>query len=782
MGEPMMENASLPDRSNFANEPVENQSGLTRRQFLQTAAASGMGAVVFTGCGTTASHEFIIQSRTHLSEDTLTAFENWYASTCRGCDAGCGVIVRVIEGRAKKVEGNPDHPLNLGKLCARGQGGVQEEYHPDRIQGPLRRVGNRGSGNFVAISWDEALNELSGRLRQIRQSGRQSDVALITDSIRGHQAFLIDRFIRAYGGEWRTLDLMGEAPLREASRRVFGTSSLPEFDIANARFVLSFGADFLGSWLSQVHHSIEYGMFRQGDYRAGQFRPRQSSPRGYLVQAESHLTITGAAADEWLWVRPGLEGLLALSIGQAVIAGGQADAAGLSLVGGRSGLDAFAPDRTAQQLGLSADKIRDIARRLTSQRPSLVLGGGSAGSYTNGTQNLTAILALNALIGAVGRSGGILLNPEPAIKQLPEAPVTGLADWQRLTDRIRNGSVQAVLIKGANPVYSTPAALRFREALANAPYIVSFSSFRDETAEMADLILPSNLPLEEWGDDIPNPAPGFQVVSVQQPMVRPLYDTRSFWDVLLTVGSEIGGPMRDALPWNTHKDLIRENLRPLQGERRGSIREADFERFWVRLLQQGGWWDESQTGGTPTAPPAAPQLQIPPAQFAGSEQEYPFTLVVFPHNTLGAGEHAHLPWMQSTPDPITSATWQTWVELNPGVAQQMGLKEGDLVGVESPQGRIDVPVYIHPAAPPTVLAVPLGQGHTAFGRWAERRGANPMEILAPSADQATGAFAYGATRARLVKTGRRTEIPKYEGTFEAVQLEEVQILKITREA
>jgi anaerobic selenocysteine-containing dehydrogenase len=138
--------------------------------------------------------------------------------------------------------------------------------------------------------------------------------------------------------------------------------------------------------------------------------------------------------------------------------------------------------------------------------------------------------------------------------------------------------------------------------------------------------------------------------------------------------------------------------------------------------------------------------------------------------------------MQSTPDPITSATWQTWVEVNPRVAEQMAIKEGDVVAVETPQGRIEVPVYIHPAAPPTILAVPLGQGHTAFGRWAERRGANPIDLLAPSADQTTGSLAYGATRARLVKTGRRLPIPKYEGTAESVQLEEIKILKVTNEA
>jgi molybdopterin-containing oxidoreductase family iron-sulfur binding subunit len=138
--------------------------------------------------------------------------------------------------------------------------------------------------------------------------------------------------------------------------------------------------------------------------------------------------------------------------------------------------------------------------------------------------------------------------------------------------------------------------------------------------------------------------------------------------------------------------------------------------------------------------------------------------------------------MQATPDPITSITWQTWVELNPRVARDMGLVEGDVVAVETPQGRIEVPVFIHPAAPPTVLAVPLGQGHTSYGRWAEKRGVNPLDILAPSSDQTTGAFAYGSTRARLVKTGRHMPVSKYQGTADAEQLDEVKVLQVTREA
>src|SRR5579871_983169 len=143
-------------------------SGLTRRQFLQTVAVTSAGAVVFTGCQQFQLHEFQSESRLRVAEDMLTGYENWYGTTCTQCGAGCGVIVRVLDGRAKKVEGNPDHPVNLGKSCARGQAAVQGLYHPDRIQGPLRRTGARGTGSFAPISWDDALNELNQHLQGLR--------------------------------------------------------------------------------------------------------------------------------------------------------------------------------------------------------------------------------------------------------------------------------------------------------------------------------------------------------------------------------------------------------------------------------------------------------------------------------------------------------------------------------------------------------------------------------------------------------------------------------------
>lgn len=760
---------------------------LTRRDFLKVVGASTAGAVVFTGCQPP-PRELMSQSRVRLAEDILSSFQSFYATTCQQCSAGCGIVVRVVEGRSKKIEGNPDHPLNLGKVCARGQAAVQEQYHPDRIQTPMRRTGARFSGEFTPISWDEALDLLVGRLRNLRQGGRGNALTMLTGPERGHRGMVLDRFTRSFGGQWITIEPMSEAPLREAVRRMFGQDTLPEFDIQRARYVLSFGADFLGTWLSPVHYSVEYGVFRQGNYRVGQFQPRQGTPRGYLVQVDPRFSQTAANADEWLPVRPGAEGVLALSMAQVILAENLADPDGARAFGSAASLSSYAPERAAEETGISADRIRNVARDFARRRPSLAIGGGIAGAHTSGVENLTAILGLNLLVGAVGREGGIRFNGTTPFDDLPTPGASSFRDWQALTDRLKGSQVDTVLVHGTDPVHGLPGALRFPDALKNAPFVASFSSFWDDTTLMADLVLPTNLPLEDWGDDVADPAPGFQVVTLQQPVVRPFYDSIGFGDVVLRLGQEVGGPVAAALPWDTFKDVLRDAARGLQQQRRGSVQEPDFERFWIRFLQSGGWWDEATAGrttvDTANAGSAVQQLvsNLRRPEFAG-EGDFPFSLVPFEHNTLGTGAGAHLPWLQATPDPITSAVWNTWVELNPRTARDLRVTEGDIVKVESPNGAsIEVPVYVHPAAPPTVVAIPLGQGHARYGRWATQRGQNPMALLAPMMDRTTNSLAYGATRVRLSKTGRHVGLAKMEGSAAAVQIPGARVLQVTKEA
>jgi anaerobic selenocysteine-containing dehydrogenase len=462
---------------------------------------------------------------------------------------------------------------------------------------------------------------------------------------------------------------------------------------------------------------------------------------------------------------------------------GLGDATGASALGSAASFEAFQPSRLEEQTGVPADRIRQLARDFANRRPSLAIGGGSAGSYVNGTEGVTAILSLNQLAGNVGRQGGMRVTPAPPIEGLAAAArPSPMNDWQRLVDQLRAGQVTGAMFYGADPVHDLPAAMGLADALRGSTgFTVSFSSFMDDTTVFADLILPSHLLLEDWGDDTPDPGPGFPVLSLQQPVVMPLYDTRSFPDTLITLGAQLGGGVQSQLPWTSFKELLQTDVQGLQQQTGGSVR-ATADRFWQTALQQGGWWNEGQTSPPAAAPSGSQPTAGRQAQFDGADREFPYHLVVFPHNTLGTGEAAHLPWMQGTPDPITSVTWQTWVEVNPKLAADLGLREGDIVAVVSQHGRVEVPVYVNPAASPNVLAMPLGQGHTHYGRWAEKRGVNPMALIAPVADDMTGALAYGATRVRLERTGRRMSVPKFEGNVPAFVDPSHNIIQVTRGA
>ena len=150
-----------------------------RRDFLRLVGGSTAGAAIIAACRP-AVREFIEQSPVRIPEDLVSGIDNWYATVCRQCGSGCGTVVRVMEGRVKKIEGNPSHPLNEGKLCVRGHASLQAIYNPDRIRRPMRAVG-RGSGQFQEISWDEALNELRDKLGKTDGSR----VALVTDPLAG---------------------------------------------------------------------------------------------------------------------------------------------------------------------------------------------------------------------------------------------------------------------------------------------------------------------------------------------------------------------------------------------------------------------------------------------------------------------------------------------------------------------------------------------------------------------------------------------------------------------
>ncbi len=746
---------------------------LTRRNFLAWAGLSAIGAVA---CDFIQDEELSLQSPRSLPEDVVKGRDNWYATLGRQDTDGDGVIVRVIEGRAKKIQGNPKYPVNHGKQSVRSEAGLQALYHPDRIAGPMLRTGPRGSNQFRSISWEpEALDILQRELR-----ARQQGMLLITEPLRGHPGMIAEKFAANMAGQHLGFEALDNTTYRAAISDVFGLERLPDFDLAHANYVLSFGADFLSTWGASTRMAAGYGEFRQGHGR---------EHRGTLTHVEPRFSMTAANADKWVPIKPGLEGYLALSLAYVIINEGlQApgvDPNALTNHQGISVLERFSPETVGPMLEIpgglheghsAADFIRELAHEFASHRPSIALGGDSAGAHSNGRFNLQAIYALNYLVGSVGQPGGIRFNPASPLPDLPATAKTGtLTDWADAAGRIRNGSTRLVLIHNANPVHGLPASLGFESALNRDDlFIVSFSPFMDETTALADLILPDRVYLEDWGSDIPESGPGYQVIGIQQPVVNPLsdLDPRSFYDLLLSAAQGLG--QSDGLP-DSMEAALKSSVEELYALNRGTSQKVDSaDALWNRMLQQGGWWSEQNTGPTPGAHTdlynrIAGAAHTP--EYAGSGDFY---LLPFAHNSLLDGRNAHIPWMQGVPDPITTVTWQTWVELSSQTAAQLGIREGDVVRVETDIGSITGLLYPNPALPPNVVAVPLGQGRSAGSDYATggdpRESSNALDLLSADHRAENGALAWAGHRARVRPTGQSLKISKFEGIFPAREI------------
>jgi len=753
---------------------------LTRRNFLAWAGLGAVGAVACEGFGIRRG-ELNIQSPVRLPEDLVRGNDNWYASLCRTCPSCEGIVVRVMEGRAKKIQGNPLYPINQGKTHARCEAGLQALYHPDRIPSPMRRSGPRGSGQFLPVSWQPTGMD---SLRTALQA-RGSSSVMITEPLRGHLGLLADRFASAIGGERLGFETLDNNTYRAAIKNVFQQDSLPDFDLENSRFILSFGADFLSTWVSPTRFSRGYGEFRQGADR----------DRGMFYQIDSRFSMTAANSDKWLPVRPGWEGHVALSLAQVIVSEGlQAPGVDVdALVGDEAGiqsLNRFRPEVVAPSAGLTSemtggdpvDFLRKLARSFARTRPSVAIGGGSAGAQSNGLFSLEAIYALNYLVGSVGVKGGVKFNPDSPWDGVPASSKVGnLEDWTRITEQIRSGQTKMLMLHGADPIHGLPESLRLRDAITQSEdlFVVSFSPFLDDTSAMADLILPDRVYLEDWGDDISEPGPGYQIIGMQQPVVNPLpdLDPLSFPDVLLTMAQELG--RESQLPWANYKSMLREGSDALFALNRGSIEAASADEFWNQLLRRGGWWDEGSKG---PAIVQAPNGLLGNIASKASDPDFggigfgsdSYYLVPFAHNSLLDGFNGHLPWLQSAPDPLSTVTWQTWVELNDNTADRLGVKEGDIVRIESSKDSIRAVVYPTPAAPPDVIGVPLGQGRRHGSDYATDRpgteSSNVMDILETTLVKDTGSLAWAGTRVRVSKTGESVSISKLEGNARAVEI------------
>lgn len=752
---------------------------MERRDFLKLGVLTGATATL-AGCEKPAQQLV----RFLPEEDFVPGIATWKPSLCTVCPAGCGLMARVIEGEAevvrngqrgminmglaKKLEGNPKHPVNRGKLCARGQAGLQVTYHPDRVRTPLKRSGQRGSGVFHPIEWEAALSEIVVKLQEIRSRGRANSIRFITERVRGRRRELINKFQASLGAPSALeFDPLDEPVLRRANLLHFGRPVLPSLDFARSNYVISFGADFLGTWNSPVAQSIGYGEMRRG-------RPGN---RGKFVQVEQRMSQTGANADEWVPSSPGTEGLLALGLAHSILKEGLRPKPNRGVHNPdwaeRLTAETYSPTEVGKRTGVRASSIERLAREMADHPPAVALIGGAALAHSNGLFSALAVNLLNRILGSVGTPGGVFFAPgSPAPK---EANQNHNADF---LSQLRSGgleNLEALFLYKANPVFATPPGFEVGQTLMRTPFTVSFSSFIDETSVFADLILPDHSPLESWLDDVPESGTSEAVLTLARPVMRPLHDTRATPDVVLEIANRLGGKVREALPWKTFEEMLRASYTQLV-KTQLCHPTHDIDKLWEQLLEQGGWWDENCRPHFPEA--TFSQFRVPEFTapvFDGSGEEFPFYFQPYVSGSFLDGSVAHLPWMQELPDVLATVMWGTWLEVNPKTAEKMQIEQGDLIRVASRHGTLEVPAILNPGIAFDVVAMPMGQGHENFGRYASRRGANPMKILAPAEVHDVGALAWAATRVKLEKVGAKAALALASGALSEQRGEEREL-------
>ncbi|MEA4907894.1 MAG: molybdopterin-dependent oxidoreductase, partial [Anaerolineaceae bacterium] len=585
---------------------------ISRRDFIKLSGVGAAAAAALTGCGP-ASRYVVRQPYGEMPEYNHTGFSTYFATTCRECPAGCGIVVRTQEGRAIKIEGNPNHPVNRGKICSKGLTAVQGLYNPDRIQEP-RQYKPRGDKKFKAVEWDAAIAVVQEALQNA--AGVAFLVGLFPDHVYDFTRELSSALKAPEPVRYSAYSMFdGAQALAEAAGVVYGKQQVPYFDIGNAEVVFSFGADFLTSWLSPVTYSRAFGRLRRGEY--GQ--------RGYLVSFEARQSSTSAKADLWVPVKPGAEGLVAAALGALV-----AELRGQPVPPIFAGADLAT---AIAATGISAEQFRELAARFAQSSRPVALAGGGALTRSDGAAIAQAVLALNVLVENGGKTGGVFLSTTPV------EDLGSLGAVQALIERMNNGEVQTLFIHGCNPLFELPATLGFAQALANVPQVISFASFPDETALSSDYILPDHTALEAWGYQRNLAGADRVALSGSQPVVVPLYDTRSTIDVLITAAQGAGGDLAAAMIYNDEVDYIQQKLIPIlsQNDAQGLFTAPEIQTFWTLWLQNGGWWRQNpglEAGSPQDGLESALALPAPP------EEDGQLSLVTF-ETLFGDGQGAN---------------------------------------------------------------------------------------------------------------------------------------------
>jgi molybdopterin-containing oxidoreductase family iron-sulfur binding subunit len=715
---------------------------VNRREFLKILGAGGL-SLTLGSCGR--EEKRILYSSLLPENEMIPGIPRWFISVCRECPAGCGLLVKNREGRSIKLEGSPSHPVNRGALCARGQAALQGLYHPDRIKRPFRR--NRQSGVQIR-SWEEAEKELAERIREVTGNKDDKSIAYlgspVGDTLRG---LITDWFERLGSQKVYFHEPYDHSSLIKANELTFGIRDVPEYDFSEAKLLLSFGADFLETWLSPVEFSR---MFAEMHDPAG-------NVKGTFVYFGPRRSLTASNADLFFGIRPGQEIDIVLGLVHLILKNGWAR----NLVPEESEnlrriVADFNPEVVEKKTGLEARFLKDLAVRF-ARETSIALGGGIEVRHPNATRAQIAINLLNYVSSNfnntmfLGRSSIFTEN-------------NTYTDLLELVDKMIRGNVEILFLHDIDPLSFFPSSSDWDDALESVQTVVCLTSTLDETAKRADYVFPVSTSLESWFDY--SPRKGLR--GLAQPSMPSIVDSRMAGDFFLSLDRELallsGGELSTPLDLEAVEGGFVEYLKNKWRLEYGPFAEnREFELFWEENLAQGGYWSEE----VQRVEKISINEEVYSLDWTGGELDpgNDLLLVPFPTVALNAGKGLERPWLREMPDPVSQNTWDPWVEIHPETAKAIGLKDEEIINIRGEEGEARASLRITDDVIQGIIAMPVGFHVPVLGQYSSEIQANVLSFAGKEPEELSGGLILVSSRVNVIGTGTIDRLPRVQTGF-----------------
>ncbi len=707
----------------FKSSPLkesDGQDGWARREFLKLMGASL--ALSSFGCIRRPAQKIVPYAKGPV--EVTPGIANYYVSSYSDALEGFGLVVKTREGRPIKAEGNPDHPVNMGGLSARGNAHLLSLWDPDRLTGPKKNLLNDTKTNrdTIGLTWDKADEEIVAVLKK-------GKVALLTGAITSpSMRAAIDDFRATFGAEWLQWEATGLDAVAQGQKASAGRASFPMPRLDRTQLIVSIDCDFLGTYLAPTEFTKRFAASRKPG--AGMNR---------LVSFESLVSLTGLNADERYRMKPSQQISVVMGLLHQLIVVKKVTrfASDRQIV---AALERFAG--VAEETKIPASVFAKITEELWAAKGnSVVLAGGMTTQTDRALDLQTAVNFLNVALENDGKT--IEATRRPVAGRMTTA-----RDLETLSQGLASGRFETVVIYGTNPVYSAPGNLKMAEALKKAKTLIYVEDRNDETGKISDYVLAASHSMESWGDG------EFQngVYSLQQPTLRPLNDTRSFDENLVQwCKKSEKGPKRireAADSYEYLRNFWRNEIYPKAKSGK------DFEDFWYGVLQTGVVDLKLSSAGMGRGPDAGSLAHVEKGKGVDG-----YELSLYLTSGLADGTLANVSWLQEFPDPVTKICWDNYVTVSPADAKKEHLHEGSVVRLSASGQTMELPVHIQPGQADGVLGLAVGYGRMGLGKVADGVGTNAY----PLSSYKNGSVVYAGISAKIEKTGTHYELANTQG-------------------